>query len=346
MPRSGAYLLSPPQVEEIVRRYGAGEPTEALARAFTVSAWAIRSAMDREGVPRRTLSEAHRRYRCDDHFFDVIDTEAKAYWLGFLAADGCVFTDSHGRLVVRVELARRDAEHLQRLCGALRAEQPVHRSRGGRAALLHLSSERLAQALVSHGIVPRKSLVLRWPSTVPEPLLPHYLRGHADGDGHFGGAGRKHGRIRFAMAGSWPFLAGLGRYLHQTLGLLPSHTQDRGQYGTAHYGGRLRVAAIWHLLYDHATVWLPRKREAVSGWIVPFGDTKLARIPRPRSELRYAQGEGHPQARLLREDVLAMRDLYAAGGWTHAALGQRFGVTGDYAGKVIRRERWAHLRDP
>ena len=29
-----------------------------------------------------------RKYHCDDGYFDLIDSEAKAYWLGFLAADG------------------------------------------------------------------------------------------------------------------------------------------------------------------------------------------------------------------------------------------------------------------
>ena len=31
-----------------------------------------------------------RRYSLDEHYFDVIDTPEKAYWLGFIGADGCV----------------------------------------------------------------------------------------------------------------------------------------------------------------------------------------------------------------------------------------------------------------
>ena len=32
-----------------------------------------------------------RKSKCNDRIFDVIDTEDKAYWLGFLYADGCVY---------------------------------------------------------------------------------------------------------------------------------------------------------------------------------------------------------------------------------------------------------------
>lgn len=30
-----------------------------------------------------------------ERYFEIIDTENKAYWLGFLYADGCVSNDSH-----------------------------------------------------------------------------------------------------------------------------------------------------------------------------------------------------------------------------------------------------------
>ena len=48
-----------------------------------------------------------RTYRLDEHYFDAVDNPSKAYWLGFLLADGNVLTSPDARL--SLELADRDS---------------------------------------------------------------------------------------------------------------------------------------------------------------------------------------------------------------------------------------------
>ena len=55
-----------------------------------------------------------RKYVIDHHFFDEIDTEEKAYWLGFITADGNVMQTKTGS-TLRVILAVKDAGHLERM---------------------------------------------------------------------------------------------------------------------------------------------------------------------------------------------------------------------------------------
>jgi DNA invertase Pin-like site-specific DNA recombinase len=106
---------------EICRRYVEGESGPVLARDFGVTDGAILGVLQRHGVPRRSSSEALRRYSCDHSFFDEIDTEAKAYWLGFIAADGCV-TDKN---VLSISLSSRDHDHLLRFKADIQASHPV-----------------------------------------------------------------------------------------------------------------------------------------------------------------------------------------------------------------------------
>jgi len=49
-------------------------------------------------------------------FFDVIDTEEKAYWLGFMYANGCVCAK---KFTVSLNISLKDIEHLKKYNKAL-----------------------------------------------------------------------------------------------------------------------------------------------------------------------------------------------------------------------------------
>lgn len=48
-------------------------------------------------LPLRNDVEKNKKYTCDSTFFNVIDTEEKAYWLGFLMADGFITIIGNGK---------------------------------------------------------------------------------------------------------------------------------------------------------------------------------------------------------------------------------------------------------
>jgi hypothetical protein len=52
------------------------------------------------------------------------------------------------------------------------------------------------------------------------------------------------------------------------------------------------------------------------------------------------RGERNPQAKLTREKVEQMRELYAAGGWTYKRLAAEFGVSTMTALRAVKGESW------
>lgn len=54
-------------------------------------------------------------------------------------------------------------------------------------------------------------------------------------------------------------------------------------------------------------------------------------------------GENNPMSSLRPEIVLAIRRDYKTGEWTYSDLARRYGVHIGNVGKIVRRERWAHL---
>lgn len=60
---------------------------------------------------------------------------------------------------------------------------------------------------------------------------------------------------------------------------------------------------------------------------------------------RIARGSRSPMAKLTESDVRAIRSLYAAGGWTHRRLAERFGVSDGAIQHVVDRKNWKHVGD-
>ena len=58
----------------------------------------------------------------DESFFDNIDTEEKAYWLGFMYADGCVNTSSNS---FELSLKEEDYDHIVKFKNALHSEHKI-----------------------------------------------------------------------------------------------------------------------------------------------------------------------------------------------------------------------------
>jgi hypothetical protein len=261
--------LSTDDVADVCRRYALGESAPLLGRTFNVSATAINGLLTRRGIARRSRVDCQpRRYTCNHAYFDAIDTEPKAYWLGFLAADGCV---RKGRL--QLCLAASDGAHIARFLAAIESDHVVYRRpfaayRSGARDDVLIRSPQMYADLVRHGVLERKSLVLAWPTTLEPTLLRHYLRGYFDGDGYVKRLSSR--RPTHAPSGvvgitsSLPFLAGCMAYLMDQLGFRAVaiyKPRPDAQFGYLAYGGNHQVRTFYDHLYEGATVWLARKRE-------------------------------------------------------------------------------------
>ncbi len=123
----------------------------------------------------------------DERFFQSIDTEAKAYFLGFLAADGHVRKNHQ---CVQLALQEKDSEIVYLLAEHLgldrsRVKFRVHKEKFNMAEL-YLSSRFMCEDLVRLGLGHDKSFTLYiTPELLPREMVRHFIRGYADGDGTF-----------------------------------------------------------------------------------------------------------------------------------------------------------------
>lgn len=140
------------------------------------------------------LSKGRKHY-FNESFFENIDTEEKAYWLGFLYADGNVYivkqkdgTSKGG--TVELTLKSSDVEHLYKFLKSIQADKdyPINKrinkigDKTYTAFRIELNSIKMCKDLINQGCVPQKSLILSAPN-INENLIHHFIRGYFDGDG-------------------------------------------------------------------------------------------------------------------------------------------------------------------
>lgn len=208
-----------------------------------------------------------RAYSFDETFFDVIDTEAKAYWLGFITADGCVVLgrDAGGWAIRRmsVKLQASDSGHLEKLKSDMKADNPVRPvpavTTGHPQAEFTLSSAHLVESLIRLGVTPRKSLTAT-PWDGPGNLMRHYWRGMVDGDGtiirHPGEREKWHVRLLGSEACIEAF-----RLWGAAVCGSAADKYPKGRIWTWTAGGLASPQALVRALYDGSTVYLDRKYE-------------------------------------------------------------------------------------
>jgi hypothetical protein len=272
-------LMSPEDVREAERLYRSGLTIEEVAGRLGRSHYGIWTNLHRAGAAVRTTSEVKRKYPVRDDYFAVIDSDEKAYWLGFLAADGSV---SSRHNAVRIGLARCDEGHLAKFRDAVSPTAPIweteSRLHGRRfpGSLVQVVSARMCADLARHGVTPAKSLTLR-PWGGPRDLLPAYYRGLVDGDGTWEfRAARRRMLPSLSLLATVTVATAFRDAVCQWTGAPPNVItpfRATAGLGISRFSSLPVVQAAARVMFSGATVWLDRKKVIV--------DQLLAATPGP-----------------------------------------------------------------
>ena len=106
--------------------------------------------------------------------FETIDTEEKAYWLGFLYADGSVGSKDDR---VELGLAEKDFHHIEKFRDFIGINNKISYREKTKSYRYSFKSQNCKQDLIKQGCVPKKSLILKYPTyeQVPRELSSHLI---------------------------------------------------------------------------------------------------------------------------------------------------------------------------
>lgn len=199
--------------ETIVRLYQEGVEIKTISAGLEIDKTSVFNVLKRNGISLdRFERKTWRKYQIlNEDYFEEIDTEEKAYFLGFLMADGYV----QGERRIAITLQAGDVEILEALKAAIGSNSPIRNKisklNGKEFASVHFSmcSIKIAQDLQKWGIVERKSWEAQYPDLPDEPRIhAGFIRGLLDGDGCVTGQSRGCGAV-FRITGTMPLIQGV-----------------------------------------------------------------------------------------------------------------------------------------
>jgi len=237
--------------------------------------------LKRNGYEAKSASELKRKYPIQEDFFDVIDTEEKAYVLGLLYADGYNNTDRNS---VSLSLKESDKEILEKVTSLIQPTKPLSyldtstqkKTKGFENSQsqyrLDITNKHVSQRLVELGCGKAKTHNLKFPTEeqVPSHLVRHFIRGYFDGDGSVSGDKQK----QFSFVGTIDFLLPLQHVLMKELDFSQTkfdkrHKDRDNNIRSLRYCGNNRCIVFRDWLYKGATIYLERKKKIFDSY-VPF----------------------------------------------------------------------------
>lgn len=256
---------------EIIDLYNSGLSSIKISKLAECSDSTIREHLKKNNIALKSNKEYRTTQKFNENYFHFIDTEDKAYWLGFMYADGNL---TKTRNQYKIQLRVNDKEVIEKFIKSINGNISVKEySYPNRKTYygIFLTSEKMFNDLKFHGCVPNKSLVLTFPITIPNYLKRHFIRGYFDGDGCVCISNKKWTKtpktnpiicynktIIIDICGTKEFLTELSKIGKFSIG------KDKRRPTNCWYlrsNDKNKIKKFYYYLYLHSTVYLERKKK-------------------------------------------------------------------------------------
>lgn len=255
---------------EIVKLYQEGISSNEIALRFGLNRTTIPKVIKRE----LGLESLH-PFKGNQTYFKVIDTHLKAYFLGFITADGCIVDHSNTSKVdeLAINIHEKDSQVLETLSRELGRETPIYKVPSKNQVALRLTSQTMCDDLKQYGLGYRKSLTL--PNIFP--LIPNefhgsFTLGYFDGDGWitqhrtpYKGTGRVSPGATIGFCGTREFLHGIASAAElQQYSIRFKMGSSEGSINgifNLEFASKSELNRMYHFMYQDCPFYLLRKHD-------------------------------------------------------------------------------------
>lgn len=253
------------QKEEIVNYYIQKPITiKALATLFKISKPSAIKILNEYNIKRYSKVQLFSPELREDYFEDI-NCEAKAYFLGLIITDGCVHYTKGKQPLVGLSLKEEDEYLIEKFKTEICSNKLItHDGRG--CSQLNILSQKMVEDLKQFDILANKSLNTKFPKNLPQQMYPHLIRGILDGDGSVSYYARQNRKshtkaIRFCQ-GNKNFLQDMVNFFYDNLKIdKVSLYQEKESLWSIAYRKNISMIKIIDYIYKDANIYMKRKKQ-------------------------------------------------------------------------------------
>ena len=253
----------------ICQQYGKKTKT-AIAKELNCSISFITKIWRENGL----VSKQGLTYTYDESYFQNIDTAQKAYWLGFIAADGCIYRREGHRGMLSISLREDDAQILEHLREDLNTVKPISIQKNKRnnhsMATLQINSDIICNRLLEIGMGVRKPFDLSIEeicSNIPKKFINSFILGYFDGDGSIdiptSGISKSHIRIAGPLKNLMDFKEILKKFEINS-NIIHDNRKYKEPFGSLELENTTEKYIFLKFIYNSSVKCLQRKKERAS----------------------------------------------------------------------------------
>lgn len=246
---------------ECISEYLNGESVQSLIKKYNMSQVNLNALMRYRNIPQRGT-----QYFADFNYFEKIDSEDKAYFLGFIYADGCIYKNS-----IIIGVSSTDIDILYKLKEYMNSNHKINNrinSNGRKMSEIWITHKNIPSIMLKHGLEPNKTHKIKEiPDTIPQKFIKDFIRGYIDGDGSFGKYKHNDGYFRSSLSivSTKDFLLSIKEHSENISGsyflekLKDRWPERKTNTRTIHMSGNDNVCNYLDWLYRDSTVYMDRK---------------------------------------------------------------------------------------
>ena len=257
--------ISVEKEKEIVKYYKSRPMTfDELVKKFDISIPTIIKIFNKYRVVRYTRSRLYSPNLVED-YFNTINSQSKAYFLGLIITDGCIYSKNGRTPSVSLTLHKNDAYLIDRFIKEIHSNKAV--TTDGRGCCeVAINSSKMVSDLRKYGVQERKSLQAIFPSNIPINYYSSLIRGIIDGDGSisfYARKGRKcHTKAIRLCSGNDQFLLDLVKFLYEVIDVEPVNLyREKENLWSIAYRKTASLIKLIDYLYSDADIYMNRKKQ-------------------------------------------------------------------------------------
>lgn len=286
-------------INEILQKYDNGQSITSLNKEYHTTKVRDLLIENNRQVPESRKGIGGRKRQCtlNENYFQELDSKDKAYFLGFIYADGFITKPSRGQNILGLTLA--EIEPIDKFKKYIQTNKKVgyykktsSYSNKSYEYKLALNSDKLVSDIEKLGVIERKTLTLTFPN-LREDLIPHFIRGYFDGDGSV--FLHKDSREEYSyneylginICGTKEFLIALTKHLPFLEEGQCIYKEERKETNcwNLKMASNIRSLELYHYMYkDCNDLYLSRKREKFENFIKDKGSTTIITNPTNNKE--------------------------------------------------------------